>query len=469
MLKKVPINQLLPGMKVAKTDVGWEKVRYWQGPFTIETANDIVRLFESCKSVFVEIEGDDDSEASTDDATPNVASQPQQPAAKAEEKQAVSQATEKPVEPQNTEKPIASQAPKEPAASQSSQKPAQAKPAAAQVPAKPTLVKTESAKEALQRKISVEFTIASYHNTLNELSECFTKLQQGQGIDDKPLQESVKNLTLSSMAHPETLSMICNLKENNQSLEQKSLDVAVLSLMFGQALGMKGKALHRLAMAALLHDIGMLKIPEEILNQKQTLSVKQRQLIQKHVELGCGILKHNPGLSHLRNIVAFHHERHDGKGYPNRISSRKIPLEARILSIVTTYEALTRNRHFSEQHSTTHALSKLYALRNKAFDGPLVEQFIKAVGVYPVGTLVKLNNGYTGLVTEVNLSHRSRPIVQLLYKPDGRTLNNGSNLDLKHSRYSKIQVTKTLQPESLTENTLAKLRQNLGFNRQKAA
>lgn len=451
MLQEVPINQLLPGMKVAKTDVGWEKVRYWQGPFTIQTANDIVRLFESCKSVFIEIEGDDDSETSTDNQTPNVGSQPQQSAAKAEEKQTVSQATEKPVEPQGTEKPVTPQAPAKPVA------------------AKPTLVKTESAKETLQRKISVEFAIASYHNTLNELSECFTQLQQGQGIDDKPLQESVKNLTLSSMAHPETLSMICNLKENNQSLEQKSLDVAVLSLMFGQALGMKGKALHRLAMAALLHDIGMLKIPDEILNQKQTLSVRQRQLIQKHVELGCGILKHHPGLSHLRSIVAFHHERHDGNGYPNRISGRKIPLEARILSIVTTYEALTRNRHFSEQHSTTHALSKLYALRNKAFDGPLVEQFIKAVGVYPVGTLVKLNNGYTGLVTEINLSHRSRPVVQLLYKPDGRTLNNGSNLDLKHNRYSKIQVTKTLQPESLTANTLEKLRKNLGFNRQRAA
>lgn len=433
MLKKVPINQLLPGMKVAKTDVGWEKVRYWQGPFTIQTANDIVRLFETCKSVFIEIEGSNSSENATDDKTTSVTSKTQSPAPVAEEKQAVTKAI------------------------------------AAQAPAKPTLVKTESTKEVLQRKISVEFAVASYHNTLNELSECFTKLKLGQDIDDKPLQESVKNLTLSSMAHPETLSMICNLKENNQSLEQKSLDVAVLSLMFGQALGMKGKALHRLAMAALLHDIGMLKIPDEILNQKQTLSVRQRQLIQKHVELGCSILKHHPGLSHLRSIIAFHHERHDGNGYPSRISGRKIPLEARILSIVTTYEALTRNRHFSEQHTTTHALSKLYALRNKAFDGSLVEQFIKALGVYPVGTLVKLNNGYTGLVTEINLSHRSRPVVQLLYKPDGRTLNNGSNLDLKHSRYSKIQVTKTLQPESLTASTLAKLRQNLGFSRQEAA
>ena len=454
MLKRVPINQLLPGMKVAKTDVGWEKIRYWQGPFTIQTANDIVRLFESCKSVFIEIEGDD-SEASTDDKTASVTPKTQSPAPEAEEKQAVTQpiekSVEKPAEPKIAEKPVASQAQAQPIAT------------------KPTLVKTESVKESLQRKISAEFAIASYHNTLNTLSECFQKLHQGQDIDDKPLQESVKNLTLSSMAHPETLSMICNLKENNQSLEQKSLDVAVLSLMFGQALGMKGKALQRLAMAALLHDIGMLKIPDEILNQKQPLSVRQRQLIQKHIELGCGILKRHPGLSHLRSIVAFHHERHDGNGYPSRISGRKIPLEARILSIVTTYEALTRSRHFSEQHSTTHALSKLYALRNKAFDGSLVEQFIKALGVYPVGTLVKLNNGYTGLVTEINPSHRSRPIVQLLYKPDGRALNNGSNLDLKNSRYSKIQVTTTLQPESLTANTLAKLRQNLGFNRQEAA
>lgn len=455
LLKEIPITQLLPGMQVIKTDVGWDKVRYWQGPFTIQTAEDIVRLFESCKTVFIETQ-----------AAPSIEKEPsadRQPSVKTPQPEAKEPAQAQPksvsaVKP--TAKPKvaakASSATKTLASQQTS-------------PAKPTLVKTDSAEQALKRKISVQFAIESYHNTLTVLSDCFSKIKAGHSMNDTALQNSVKNLMLSSMAHPETLSMICNLKEDSQSLEQKSLDVAVLSLMFGQAIGMKGKSLHRLAMAALLHDIGMLRIPAEILNQKQMLSVGQRQLIQKHVELGCTLLKQYDSLKPLCSIIAFHHERHDGNGYPMRISGRKIPLESRILSIITTYEALTRNRHFSEQHSTTHALSKLYSLRNKAFDSSLVEKFIKAVGVYPVGSLIKLNNGYTGMVTEINQNHRSRPVVQLLYKPDGRALNNGSTLDLKNARYGKLQIAKTLQPESLTANTLSKLRQNLGFSRKEAA
>lgn len=391
MLKKVLINQLLPGMRVVKVDIGWENFPHSKGAFTVNSAEDIVKLHEYCKTVLIEV------------------------AAVQGEGQAQTELEEDNTNESNSE------------------------------PTTTATTASSSARTDLRAKISEQMVTESYLETLSALRTLFDQVRSGNTIDDEALQGCVRNLLLSTAARPETLSLLSQLTEKDSSLERKSLDVAVLSLMFGRYLGMKSEQLQQLGMAALLHDIGMLKVPEELLQQKEMLSVGQRLQIQKHVEYGCYILGIYPRLKPLIGIIAYHHERYDGTGYPAGLRGKRIPLPSRILHLTTTFEALTRNRHYSEQSSTTNALSKIYSWRNQVVDATLVEKFIKAVGIYPIGTLVQLNDRRIGVVTALHERLRSRPKLKPLFDTNGSLLDDRSEIDLSQIEYQDLKINRALE------------------------
>lgn len=394
MLKKVLINQLLPGMRVVKLDVGWENFPHSNGAFVINNAEDIVNLHSHCKTVLIEVAAVQNESES------------------------------QPAEPDHS-------------------KPQEI--LSASTPATTPTPQPHSARDSLRAKISEQMVTASYRETLETLCVLFNQIRAGETFDEAPLQNCVRSLLLSTAARPETLSLLSQLTEKDNSLERKSLDVAVLSLTFGRFLGMKNDALQQLGMAALLHDVGMLKVPEELLSQKEQLSVGQRLQIQKHVEYGCYILGVYPQLKPLIGIIAYHHERYDGTGYPAGLRGKRIPLPSRILHLTTTFEALTRNRHFSEQSSTTNALSKIYSWRNQAVDAPLVEKFIKAIGIYPIGTLVQLSDRRIGIVTALHERLRSRPKLKPLFDASGSLLNERGEIDLSHIEHQNIKINRALE------------------------
>ncbi|MEE4251236.1 MAG: HD domain-containing phosphohydrolase, partial [Alcanivoracaceae bacterium] len=122
-------------------------------------------------------------------------------------------------------------------------------------------------------------------------------------------------------------------------------------------------------------------------------------------------------------VVQYHHERHDGSGYPHGLSGSQIPLLARIAGIVDTYDAITSPRPHAESVTSTEAVSSLYDQRDKAFQSALVEQFIQAIGVYPTGTLVELSNNEVGVVIAQNPTRRLRPQVMVVLDQDKRQLS----------------------------------------------
>ena len=424
MQKKLKINQLLPGMKVIETDIGWDKLQPWDSPFFIRTSDDIVQLSEQCSAVLVEI------------ALPEIDEAELQTNAGTTEQTASDSETDTLSKLHTGVSGLASSPYRD---------------------------------NPLRKKISLSFCLDCYQQTFEMLQDCFERAQTGLPILQKDLESSAKSLMLSSIARPETLAIICNLKEKTDNLAQKSLDVAVLSLLFGRSAGLKNEELHKLTMAALMHDIGMLRVPAEILNQKEPLTIGQKLQIQKHVQYSCDMVAETPELKKLNGIIAYHHERYDGLGYPQGLKGRKIPLAARILHIVATFEALTRNRHFSEQQSTTHALKKMYSWRNEALDGQLVERFIRTVGVYPSGTLVQLNNGCTGVVIDVHPGNRSRPDLQLLFNDSGRAYSDIETLDLTHESNAAISINRTVEPSEISADKLAEIRSRLGIRHKRAA
>ncbi|MBB1488474.1 HD-GYP domain-containing protein [Oceanospirillum sediminis] len=453
MPRKIPIIQLRPGMKVVKTDISWDKMPFWQSPFIVSTSEDIVRLTTCCAEVFIESEEDKINQIATSDTSCSAVISAESDARTQQQKTAVkSDGVVKEAYSGVQQEQLRTKEVRGKTANRQSLK----------------VISASTDKSILREKITVNFAVQSYHRTLSVLKQSFDQLRMGKALQADLLESSMMPLMMSSVARPETLAIICNLKEEKNTLEQKSLDVAVLCLMFGRSLGMNKKQLQRLGMAALLHDVGMLKIPAHILKQKDTLSSAQRVHMQKHVEHSCRLMNVSEKLIPLKSIIAFHHERYDGQGYPRGIKGNRIPLEARILGLVATYEAMIRQREYAQRLSTTQALRDLYRLRNKAFDSQLTERFIKSMGVYPPGTLVQLNNGYVGMVVSVNESLPSRPCVQMVCNPDGATLDNPEPINLASKDYIKLQVAKALEPDKVPSEALQQIKDNLGIAAQAA-
>lgn len=424
MPKQIPIIQLRPGMKVVKTDIDWDKMPFWQAPFVVSTSEDIVRLHTCCTAVYI----DDGVSGEAEDETDS----------------------------KNRSSDI------------DAREPSSAKENVDHSPAvKPDLHVVRSPsdirKEKLREKVSPRLASQSYHKTLSVLRKSFDSIRKGQPLQADLLESSMRNLMISSVARPETLAILCNLKQGEASLEQKSLDVAVLSLMFGNALGMNNRQLLRLGLAAMLHDAGMLKIPPVLLNEQSEFSAKQRSDMQKHVQYSCQLMNVSERLIPLKSIIAFHHERFDGKGYPRGIKGNRTPLEARIIHLVCAYEAMTRKRHYARRLSPTQAMREIYRLRNKDFDPRLAERFIKSMGVYPPGTLVQLNNGFVGMVVEANEQQASRPLVQLIFNQTGEMLDNPDPVDLNTSAYAELKVIKAIDPEKISMDSLGYIRQAFGL------
>lgn len=419
MRQNIPVTQLMPGMKIVALDIGWSNSPKWTSPFVLNSGEDLALLLQHCKIVAIET-----NQAANESPTQSAAKAPtaSQLSAAAAVPQKTIQKPEKNPEPKRSDSP-------------------------------------------LEQRISKQFVIDSFHECMDILTANFDRVRNGQHLDANSIQATSKKLLISTIARPGTLALLSQLEEKDSSLERKSLDVAILSLNFGRSLGMSKAQLHRLCMSALLHDIGMIKVPAELLEQKETLSIGQRISIQKHVNYGCDILHQSSALRPLNSIVAYHHERFDGTGYPSGISGRKIPMEARILAITTAFEAMTRNRHFSNKETPTQALRKIYSLRNQNFDGKLVERFIRSVGVYPVGTLVELNKQQIGMVTDVTQATRSRPKVRCLFNHQGEPLPKQRDLDLAGAPFKKVKITRTVEPEEIEAFSLQSLAQDLGFSR----
>jgi HD-GYP domain-containing protein (c-di-GMP phosphodiesterase class II) len=206
---------------------------------------------------------------------------------------------------------------------------------------------------------------------------------------------------------------------------------AILAASFGRHLGLERPELQLLALSGLLLDVGKTRLSTELLHKTTPLLRDEFEEVRRHVQHGLEIIDSTPGLSpKLREIVATHHERHDGSGYPWKLHGSDIPIFGRIMGIVDSYDAMTNARPHAPGRSPHLAVNELYQQRGKLFQAELVEQFIQNCGIYPTGSLVELSNGQVAVVTDVHSLKRLRPRVMLLLDADKLPLQQFRVLDL---------------------------------------
>lgn len=256
----------------------------------------------------------------------------------------------------------------------------------------------------------VEFSAKDegYFNNINKIAE--------QVIDDL-------------LNNKEVLLSLVDIRSMNNYIYSHSVNVAVISLVIGIALKLDRRKLSSLCMGALIHDVGKTLISKAILTKNAELTQEETALLNQHTRLGYKYLSDAYNLNSVSKLIVLqHHERPDGKGYPDGLSSDKITDLSKIVRIADAYDKLSTDRPNQRAMFPSDVLEYLMANAGKIFDYDIVNIFCRIVITYPKGTLVKLSTGETARVEETQTNFPLRPIVSILDSTDASRINLKVNL-----------------------------------------
>lgn len=225
-----------------------------------------------------------------------------------------------------------------------------------------------------------------------------------QGVINTQEAKSVVNECVQSVIrNPNALMWMSKIREVDAYTSEHCLNVCIYAITFGRHLGLPPEELETLGLCALLHDVGKMRVPNDILNKPGPLTPKEYNAIKAHTVHGRNLLMSSPGMIPAAVDVAYsHHEHMDGSGYPRKIKASGTPTFSRIVAIVDAYDAITADRCYAPAQTPTEALNIIYKNRGSHFDEYLAKEFIRCVGIYPPGTLVELKNGMVGIVLSTN-------------------------------------------------------------------
>jgi len=258
-----------------------------------------------------------------------------------------------------------------------------------------------------------------YTNTHAYIGRVLEDVRLGEGLDTEQARAAVGKMIDSIVTNPNALTWLSLLKSRDEYTSFHSLNVCILSLLFAQHLGLAPADLHELGLGALLHDIGKMQVPLEILNKPKPLDPPEMALMKLHPTYGYEVLRAKGGVSaRALDIVYSHHERVDGKGYPRGLKGAAISRDATIVAIADVYDAITTNRVYHSGISPHEALRLMYEHERGGFREEMLEQFIRCLSIYPIGSIVELETGEVGVVMTINQTDHLRPIVTLVLDPD---------------------------------------------------
>ena len=239
---------------------------------------------------------------------------------------------------------------------------------------------------------------------------------EGKRINIAQVDAVVERMIDSVFDNQSAMMCLSRLKTRDEYTFQHSVNVCIFMIAFCRAIGFDRAATTEVGTGALLHDVGKMKVPRDILNKPSRLTEEEFALMQSHVTHSYQVLKEERGIPASAITVAFeHHERHDGTGYPLGLKGDKITRVGQMAAIVDVYDAITSDRCYHTGVDPAEALRKLYEWSEFHFCRELVQHFIKCVGIYPLGTMVRLESGYLAVVVRPADGSMVKPMVRLVY------------------------------------------------------
>jgi HD-GYP domain-containing protein (c-di-GMP phosphodiesterase class II) len=238
-------------------------------------------------------------------------------------------------------------------------------------------------------------------------------------IDVDTIGGLVGEMAAGVQRNPDALLWLTRLKRTDQYTYDHAVNVSVHLMVFARFVGLGGEQVRQMGLAGLLQDIGKIQIDYELLGRPGPLTDEEFEHVKAHVTNTLKLLRaHDSFDPEVLSVIASHHERYDGSGYPRGLGGMSIPLAGEMSGIVDTYCAMTRQRVYRDAISSQRAMEALNQQRNTHFRDTLVDQFLQCIGLYPIGTLLELNSGEVGVVIQQNQVRRLQPRVLVLLGPD---------------------------------------------------
>ncbi len=266
------------------------------------------------------------------------------------------------------------------------------------------------------------------------MNEALSAVRIGRTLDAERVRTAIDSLTASVLRNPDAMLLFSQLREKGEYAVSHSLDVSIYMTAFGRFLQLEQGQIEFLGYVGLLQDIGKVRLPKSLLEKRGRLNVEEFEQAKLHVSHSVEILRATPGIPRdLPRIAVLHHERQDGSGYPNHLRGSQIGMIGSIAGIVDTFDAMTVRRPYADPVAPSAAISNLYKWRGVFFDAQLVEQFIRFIGIFPVGSLVELNSGEIAVVMSQNPAKRLQPRVMVIRDAKGNPMRPQKLLDLSRS------------------------------------
>jgi HD-GYP domain-containing protein (c-di-GMP phosphodiesterase class II) len=382
---ELPVEQLKLGIYVSRLDRPWEETPFLFQGFAVGSDDELETLRRLCKSVFVEVSVDEAQELRAGCRKGTVA----RPSAPSDDLlEAIA-----------------------------------ARPAA--------LVDRVPIRDTIELKSELTLATKTFTEAKRAVGDLFSQLRRGGGVDVPNLQNVVGSMVESVFRNRDAMSWLARMKSKDDYLYSHSLSASVWALAFGRHLGLDKETLTSVGTGAMLLDIGKTALPNELLKKSGKPSEQEWRLIYAHVDRGIELLKIDPKIDErVLTMVATHHERLNGSGYPKKLEGDQVPLLGRIAGIVDCYDAMVSERQYAKPRSTYDAVRELKRMGGVEFPAELVELFIQAVGVFPTGTLVELNTGEVGVVIGQNRYRRLRPQLMLILDAQKKPREEFTTVDL---------------------------------------
>jgi putative nucleotidyltransferase with HDIG domain len=272
--------------------------------------------------------------------------------------------------------------------------------------------------------------IRQMYSTAVQAAELVWQSAEAEGVPDAPAAlETVNGLADAVTQNRSALMALTAMRNYDNYTFTHMVNVSILSMAQARALGIDGKLLREFGMSALMHDIGKVRTPKEILNKPGKLTDDEFVIMRRHVVDGAEILRRTPEMPILAPIVAFeHHLRLDNSGYPRTAKRDAMNLGSMLCAISDVYDAMRSQRAYQQAHPTDRILAVLKRNEGSQLDPHLVRRFVQILGIYPPGNLVKLSTGEVAVVLHVHAPDPHRPRVRVLFAA------NGGRLDLPFER-----------------------------------
>ena len=293
--------------------------------------------------------------------------------------------------------------------------------------------------------------ISEVHKETHALIQTiFEDAKMGKSLSADGAKEAVARMAKSVIRNPDALMCFTQLKNKDVYTAEHSMRVCILALAMGRHLDFDEEVLNILGTGALLHDIGKMKVPNEILNKPARLTDAEFTIMRTHVPEGVRILHGTRGIPmDAIDVAQFHHERFDGSGYASGLKGETITQFGQIGAIVDCYDAITSDRAYHLGVSPHAALKNMYEWRKTSFHPLLLEQFIQCMGIYPIGSLVELNTGEVGVIININRTRRLKPQVVLVLKSNNEPYSTNSTIDLSRQMTREgrpYEISSVLEP-----------------------